>query len=111
MEMSMQEIISQMEKTVRQCNGMTDAGSLDVLKVASEILRNEVAGDDGKEIIKQILEKEKLSQQELADRMGTIRQSVNQALKRGGSGMRYTTFSRMIKALGYEIIVRKKYEK
>ena len=55
-----------------------------------------------------IMEKEKVNQKELAERMGCVRQNVSQMLNRGTVNMRYDSFYRMAEALGYEIILRKK---
>ena len=68
----------------------------------------EVSGTDAAEIIRKILEKEELNQKELADKMGIARQNVSQMLNRNKASMRFDGFSKMVQALGYEIIVRKK---
>lgn len=68
----------------------------------------EIIGTDPVKIIRSILEQEKLSQQELADKMGVARQNVSQALNRNRISMRFDNFERMVSALGYEIIARKK---
>lgn len=70
--------------------------------------RKEISGNDPAEIIRTILEQENISQKELADRMGTIRQNVSQMLNRNTVSMRYRSFYNMIEALGYEIVVQKK---
>lgn len=63
------------------------------------------------ETIREILKIEDLNQRKLADKMGVTRQNVSDFLNRGTKSMRYDSFERMISALGYEIIVRKKLEK
>lgn len=70
--------------------------------------RIEITGTDPVKIIRSILEKEALNQQELADKMGVARQNVSQALNRNRTSMRFDNFERMISALGYEIVARKK---
>lgn len=116
MGMSMQEIIEQMESLAQHCDSMIDEDGTDsiwkndaeALRVAVEILEKEVVCADPIEAIKAILREEKITQQELADRIGTVRQNVSQTLNRGsGGGIRYGSFSRMASALGYEVILRK----
>lgn len=68
----------------------------------------EFKGDNAAEIVKAILDEEKISRSELAERMGCVRQNVSQALSRGKVNMRYDSFDKMVSALGYEIVVRKK---
>ena len=48
-----------------------------------------------------------LTQQDLADRMGITRQNISQSLNRNAKSMRYDSFSKMVTALGYEIVVKK----
>lgn len=68
----------------------------------------EIIGTDPVKIVRSILEQEELNQQELADKMGIARQNVSQALNRNRISMRFDNFEKMVSALGYEIIVRKK---
>lgn len=68
----------------------------------------EIIGTNPVEIIRSILDQEKLNQKKLADKMGVARQNVSQALNRNRLCMRFDNFERMVSALGYEIIVRKK---
>lgn len=63
------------------------------------------------EAIREILEIEDLNQRELADKMGVTRQNVSDFLNRGIKSMRYDSFERMVSALGYEIVARKKLDK
>lgn len=60
------------------------------------------------ELIRELLEEEKLNQQQLADRMGVMRQSVSQMLNRGKGNIRLDNFEKMLSALGYELEVVKK---
>lgn len=69
--------------------------------------KEEFSGENAAEIIQQIMEKENVSQKELAERMGCARQNVSQILNRGTVNMRYDSLYRMTKALEYEIILRK----
>ena len=59
------------------------------------------------ETIRCILEEEKMTQQDLADRMGTSRQNVSQLLNRNAKSMRYDSFAKTVSALGYEIVLKK----
>lgn len=68
----------------------------------------EITGTDPVKIVRSILEQEELNQQELADKMGVARQNVSQALNRNRISMRFDNFEKMVSALGYEIVVRKK---
>ena len=67
-----------------------------------------ISGKSAAEVITQIMEEEDIKQKELAERMGCVRQNVSQMLNRGTVNMRYDSFYRMIGALGYEIVLRKK---
>ncbi len=68
----------------------------------------EIIGTDPVKIIRSILDHEELNQQELANKMGVARQNVSQVLNRNRFSMRFDNFERMVSALGYEVIVRKK---
>ena len=68
----------------------------------------EITGTDPVKIVRSILEQEELNQQKLADKMGVARQNVSQALNRNRISMRFDNFQKMVSALGYEIVVRKK---
>lgn len=68
----------------------------------------EIIGTDPVKIVRSILEQEELNQQELADKMGVARQNVSQALNRNRISMRFDNFEKMVSALGYEIVARKK---
>lgn len=116
MSMAMSEIIAKMENLIRHCDSMADeAGQESTWKSDAETLKEvvskldgECSGEDAASIVKRILEAENISQKELADKMGCCRQNVSQALNRGITNMRYDTFKKMVDALGYEVIVRKK---
>ena len=67
----------------------------------------EIKATNGEETIRGILDEEKMTQQDLADRMGITRQNISQSLNRNAKSMRYDSFSKMVTALGYEIVVKK----
>ena len=67
----------------------------------------EIKAANAEETIRCILDKEKMTQQDLADRMGITRQNISQSLNRNAKSMRYDRFSTMVTALGYEIVVKK----
>lgn len=67
----------------------------------------EIREESAEKIIRHILDEEKMTQQDLADRMGITRQSISQSLNRSAKSMRYDSFSKMVAALGYEIVVKK----
>ena len=114
--MSMREIISQMESLASHCESMIDKDDpesiwkmdAEALNEAVRKLEGEFNGANAAEVILRIMEKEKVNQKELAERMGCVRQNVSQTLNRGTVNMRYDSFYRMVGALGYEIVLRKK---
>ena len=67
-----------------------------------------IGGKNAAAVITQIMKKEDVKQKELAERMGCVRQNVSQMLTRGTVNMRYDSFHKMVEALGYEVILRKK---
>lgn len=67
----------------------------------------EIKAANAEETIRHILDEEKMTQQDLADRMGITRQNISQSLNRNAKSMRYDSFSKMVTALGYEIVVKK----
>lgn len=67
----------------------------------------EIKAANAEETIRSILDEEKMTQQDLADRMGITRQNISQSLNRNAKSMRYDSFSKMVTALGYEIVVKK----
>lgn len=68
----------------------------------------EYKGTGAADVIKEIMDAEQISQTELAEKMGCVRQNISQALNRGTVNMRYDSFYKMVNALGYEVVVRKK---
>ena len=116
MSMAMSEIIKQLENLAIHCDSMVDEedpkciwkADAEALNQAVKKLNCECAGMDAAEIIRNILEKEKINQTDLADRMGITRQNISQMLNRNKVSMRFDGFSKMVEALGYEIVVRKK---
>lgn len=70
--------------------------------------KEEIIGIEPADAIRQILEKENLNQQRLAEKMGITRQNVSQMLNRNVVSMRYDSFYKMVKTLGYEVFIRKK---
>ena len=66
-------------------------------------------GEDAAAIIKKLMADEKVTQTELANRLGILRQNVNQMLTRSKE-MKYKSFRNMVAALGYEIFLTKKSE-
>lgn len=116
MSMTMNEAIEQLENLAVHCSSMIDKeepesiwqSDVEALTQVIEKLRNECVGTDPVKIVSSILEQEKLSKQKLADKMGIARQNVSQALNRNRVSMRFDNFERMVSALGYEIVARKK---
>ncbi len=115
MSMPVEEIISQLESLAEHCDSMIDKDDPEsVWRVDTEALREAVkklkgvlSGENAAATIRQIMEREEVNQKELAEKMGCARQNVSQTLNRGTVNMRYDSFYRMTKALGYEIILRK----
>lgn len=109
------KIISQLESLAEHCNRMIDEGDsediwrvdVEALREAVKKLKGELSGENAAATIRQIMEKEDVNQKELAEKMGCVRQNVSQTLNRGTVNMRYDSFYRMAKALGYEIVLRK----
>ena len=58
-------------------------------------------------LIKKIMDDEGINQIQLAEKMGCTRQAVSQTLTRNTKSMRYDNFEKMIRTLGYEIIIKK----
>lgn len=67
----------------------------------------EFTGNDATELIRQVMDNENITQKELAERMGCVRQNINQFLNRNVKSMRYDSFAKMVSALGYEIVIKK----
>lgn len=114
--MTMNDVIKQLENLAVHCDSMIDKedqeriwrSDVEALNEAVEKLNSECSGTDATEIIRKILKKEGLNQQELAEKMGVARQNVSQILNRNRISMRFDNFEKMISTLEYEIIVRKK---
>lgn len=70
--------------------------------------QKEFKGTSAADLVKEVMAEEKVNQTELAERMGCVRQNISQALNRGITNMRFDTFEKMVEALKYEVIVRKK---
>lgn len=115
MSMPIGEIISQLESLAEHCDSMIDKDDPEsIWRVDSEALweavkklKGELSGENAAATIRQIMEREDVNQKELAEKMGCVRQNVSQMLNRGTTNMRYDSFYRMVKALGYEIALRK----
>lgn len=113
--MSMNEVINQIESLVKSGGYVADkndiesicSGNVPNLYEKTVKTKEEFSGENAAEVIQQIMEKENVSQKELAERMGCARQNVSQILNRGTVNMRYDSLYRMAKALEYEIILRK----
>lgn len=112
--MKKEKIIKHLEDLAEHCETMIDRkdpdcvwiGDVEALQYAIDKLSNEYSGTDPRAVIKEILAKEGMNQQQLADNAGMIRQGVSQALTNSSS--RYETIKRLVEALGYEIVIRKK---
>lgn len=115
MSMLIEEIISQLESLAEHCNSMIDKDDPEdiwrvdtaALQTVVKKLKGDLSGENAATIIRQIMEREDVNQKELAEKMGCVRQNVSQTLNRGTANMRYDSFYRMAKALGYEIVLRK----
>lgn len=113
--MDKEKMIKQLEGLAEHCKTMIDKkdpdciwkGDAEALKMALEKFSTECEEDDAQSIIRAILDKEELNQQQLADKVGTIRQNISQMLTRGRD-VRFLSFQKMVEALGYEVICRKK---
>lgn len=115
LSMLIEEIISQLENLAKHYNSIIDEDDpediwrlyTEALQEAANKLKGELSGENAAATIRQIMEREEVNQKELAEKMGCVRQNVSQALNRGTVNMRYDSFYRMVKALGYEVILRK----
>lgn len=110
-----EKIIEQLESLARHCESMIEKDDPDsiwiedsvALRESAELFRGEVIGDGAADLIKNAIEKEEINQKILAERTGITRQNVSQMLNRGKNCMRYDSFEKLAKALGYEVILRK----
>lgn len=66
-----------------------------------------ILGDKAEDVINQLIEAENIKKQQLADKAGVSRQSLNQSLKSNMKGMRCDTFKKIVEACGYEVVIRK----
>ena len=113
--MKKEVIIVQLEKLAAHCNNMNTgndpgcawAKDVEALEAVIILLKEEIAAGKPTDTIKFLLEKDNLNQQILADRMGTLRQNVSQMLNRGKKDMKYSSFKKVMSALGYEVVLRK----
>lgn len=111
--MNKKKMIEHLESLVEYCKNMiyenepgnTWEGDMEALKLAIEKFTSECDGNDAQEIIRNILVKEGMTQQQLADKAGMVRQNISQMLTRGSS-MRFSSFKTMAEVLGYEIVCR-----
>ena len=62
----------------------------------------------GKQIIKSIMTEKEFSQYTLAEAIGKNQTHVTGYLNRGKNDMRLDIFTKMIEAMGYEVVVRDK---
>lgn len=116
MSMAMSEIIKKLEDLASYCDSMVDKeepeciwkADVEALDHVIKKLSCECSGMDAAEIIRNILDKEQMNQTDLADKMGITRQNISQMLNRNKASMRFDSFSKMVEALEYEIVVRKK---
>jgi len=114
--MNKENVIKQLEELVDYCVNMLDDKNSDIdwktkgeiLRVVTEKLASECGGNEAQSIIREMLAREGMSQQQLANKIGMVRQSVSQMLTRGD--MRFCSFIKMTNGLGYEILCRKKFD-
>lgn len=114
--MKKEEIISRLERLAIHCESMNvwnDPENVwqkdaEALSTVVDLLKAEVSAGEPIDTIKFFLKRDGLSQQNLADRMGTLRQNVSQMLNRGKNDMKYSNFKKMLSVLGYEVMLRKK---
>ncbi len=106
--MAMSEVLEQMEKLIRNEGVSEDNRGLEAIEQAVTVLRADAITNDYKSILRKLIKEADITQQELADKLGITRQALNQVLTRNEYGVRYETFLRIIEALGYELVLRKK---
>lgn len=107
--------IKQIKSLEEFCEYMTDDDNpesnwrknYEALDQVIKELESEVTGDGAADLIKKAIEKEGINQKILAERTGITRQNVSQMLNRGKNCMRYDSFEKLVKVLGYEVILRK----
>lgn len=64
----------------------------------------EIRGEDAAEIINKMMEKEGMTQIQLAQKMGITRQRVSRLIS---GNMRYENFARIVNAAGYDVKIEK----
>lgn len=64
----------------------------------------EIRGEDAAEIINKMMEKEGMTQIQLAQKMGITRQRVSRLIS---GNMRYENFVRIVNAAGYDVKIEK----
>lgn len=112
--MKKEEMIIQLENLAIHCNSMNDdpdsiwQKDAEALNIVVNLLKEEISVGEPTDTIKLLLKREGLSQQKLANYMGTLRQNVSQMLNRGNSDMKYSSFKKIVSILGYEVVLRKK---
>lgn len=112
--MKVEKIVSQLEDLKVHCEDMAKDNNevwkndVEAIQGAIEILSSGQEVKEAQETIRKLLEKENMNQQQLADKMGIARQNVSQSINRNAHGMRVDSFKKMVHALGYEVVVRKK---
>lgn len=112
--MKKEEMIIQLENLAIHCNSMNDdpdsiwQKDAEALNIVVNLLKEEISVGEPTDTIKFLLKREGLSQQKLANYMGTLRQNVSQMLNRGNSDMKYSSFKKIVSILGYEVVLRKK---
>lgn len=65
----------------------------------------EIRGEDAAEIINKMMEKEGMTQIQLAQKMGITRQRVSRLIS---GNMRYENFVRIVNAAGYDVKIEKR---
>ncbi len=83
-----------------------DDEDMKVLDEVIELLKSEYEASNPVEVIRQILDERRMSQMQLAKKMGMVRQNVSQLLNRGRKAPRYDSIARMVSALDCEVIIR-----
>lgn len=106
--MAMREVIGMLEKLAKNDGVAQDNRELEAVEEAVTVLRTEAITNDYKSILRTLISEEGVTQQELANRIGVSRQALSQILNRNEFGIRYETFLRIVEALGYELVLRKK---
>lgn len=117
MEMAMKEVIAQLRDLalnqgdfVRKDDSDTDIFNKDAaaLNIAADELESRDCFSGGYvDILKNVMELEGVNQTELASRLGVSRQTVNGMLTRNSYGIRFDSFDKALRVMGYEPSARK----